>query len=166
MLCCAKLLSHVWLYATLWSVACQAPPSMGLSRQQYWGGLLCSPSGDLPNPWIAPASLMSPALTGGFFTTSTTWDAQHICWPSPIYTICGGENYNLYMHLGPSSQLSGLGVETLSWFTCSTNQHLYSFTNSHHLLSICYVLSSMLSLWIAFKCFNSLSNPMKCGSEI
>ena len=53
---------------------------------------------------------MSPALIGGFFTTSTTWEAHHICWPSPIYTICGGEKYNLYMHLGPSSQLSGLGV--------------------------------------------------------
>ena len=137
---------------------------MGFFRQEHWSGLLCSPSGDLPNPWTAPALLMSPAMAGGFFTTSTTWEAQHICWPSPIYTIYGREKCNLHMYMGLSSQLKGLGVETLSWFTCSTNQHLYSFTNSHHLLNIYYVLSSILSLLIAL-CSNSLSNPVRCGSE-
>ena len=34
-----KLFSHVHLFATLWTVACQAPPSMGFSRQEYWSGL-------------------------------------------------------------------------------------------------------------------------------
>ena len=43
--------------------------SMGFSSQEYWSGLLCPPPGDLPNPGIEPISLMSPALTGGFFTT-------------------------------------------------------------------------------------------------
>ena len=47
---------------------------MGFSRQEYWSGLSCPPSGDLPDPGIEPSSLMSPALTGGFFTTSTTWE--------------------------------------------------------------------------------------------
>ena len=47
---------------------------MGFSRQKYWSGLPCPPSGDLPDPGIEPSSLMSPALTGGFFTTSTTWE--------------------------------------------------------------------------------------------
>jgi len=36
---CARLLSHVWLFATLWSAACQAPPSMEFSRQEYWSRL-------------------------------------------------------------------------------------------------------------------------------
>ena len=146
------------------SVACQVPLSMGVSRQEYWSGLLCSPSGDLPDPWIVPASLMSPEMAGGFFTTGTTCEAQHICWPSPIYTIYGREKCNLHMYMGLSSQLKGLGVETLSWFTCSTNQHLYSFTNSHHLLSIYHVLSSILSLLIAL-CSNSLRNLVRRGSE-
>ena len=48
---------------------------MKFSRQEYWSGLPFSP-GDLANPGIEPASLASPALTGGFFTTSTTWKAQ------------------------------------------------------------------------------------------
>ena len=54
---------------------CQAPLSMRFSRQEYWSGLPCPPPGDLPDPGIKPTSLMSPALAGGFFTTSTTWEA-------------------------------------------------------------------------------------------
>ena len=48
---------------------------MGFSRLEYWSGLLCPPPGDLPNPGIKPASLMSPALAGGLFTISITWEA-------------------------------------------------------------------------------------------
>ena len=44
---------------------------MGFSRQEYWSGLPLPLPGDLPNPGIAFTSFMSPALTGGFFTTST-----------------------------------------------------------------------------------------------
>ena len=56
-------------------VAHQAPLSMGFSRQEYWSGLPCPPPGDLPNPGIEPVSLTFPALAGGFFTTSATWEA-------------------------------------------------------------------------------------------
>ena len=66
--------SRVWLFATPWTVACQAPLSTGFSRQEYWSGLPCSPPGDLPDPGIEPTSLMS-ALAGEFFTTSATWEA-------------------------------------------------------------------------------------------
>ena len=55
---------------------CSPPLSMGFSRQEYWSGLPCPPPGDLPNPGIKPESLISPALAAGFFTTSTTWEAQ------------------------------------------------------------------------------------------
>ena len=48
---------------------------MGFSRQEYWSGLPCPPLEGLPNPEIQLASLLSPALAGGFFTTSTTWEA-------------------------------------------------------------------------------------------
>ena len=58
------MLSHfscVWLFASPWTAARQAPLSMGFSRQVYWSGLPCPPE-DLPNPRIKPASLVSPAL--------------------------------------------------------------------------------------------------------
>ena len=58
---CAQSLSHVRLFATSGTVACQAPLSMGFSRQKYWKGLPFPPSGDLPDPGIEPASLASPA---------------------------------------------------------------------------------------------------------
>ena len=48
---------------------------MGFSRQEYWSGLPFPTPGDLSNPGIEPTSLTSPALAGGFFTTSTTWEA-------------------------------------------------------------------------------------------
>ena len=63
-------------FLTLWTVARQAPLSLGFSRQEYWSGLVCLPPGDLPTSRIKAVSLISPALAGGFFTTSTTWDAH------------------------------------------------------------------------------------------
>ena len=60
----------------LWTVACQAPLSMGFSRQEYWSGLPGPPLGNLPNPGIKPSSLMSLALAGRFFTISASWEAQ------------------------------------------------------------------------------------------
>ncbi|ELR60422.1 hypothetical protein M91_18989, partial [Bos mutus] len=50
----------------------QAPLSMKFSRQEYWSGVPFPTPGDLPNPGIEPASLRSPALADGFFTTSPT----------------------------------------------------------------------------------------------
>ena len=66
--------SYVQLFVTLWTVTRQPFLSMGFSRQEYWSGLLCPPSGDLPDPGSEPASLMSPALAAGLFTASATWD--------------------------------------------------------------------------------------------
>ena len=74
---CAVLswFSRVWLFATLWTVARQAPLSMGFSRQEYWSELSCPPPGGLPDPRIEPMSLTFPALAAGFFTTSSiTWE--------------------------------------------------------------------------------------------
>ena len=56
---CAHSFSHVWLFVTPWTVAHQASPSMGFSRQEYWSGLPFPPTGNLPEPGI---ELASPAL--------------------------------------------------------------------------------------------------------
>ena len=57
---------------------------MGFTRQEYWSGLPCPSPGDLPDPEIEPASLMSPALAGRLFTTRATWEALRIIHPSSI----------------------------------------------------------------------------------
>ena len=59
--------SHVRLSVTPWTIAHQAPLSVGFSRQEYWSGLPFPSPEDLPSPGIEP---MSPALTGGFFTSA------------------------------------------------------------------------------------------------
>ena len=71
-MCVLSRFSPVLLYVTLWTVAHQAPLSMGSSRQEYWSGQPSPLPGDLPDPWTEPESLKSPALTGRFFTTSAT----------------------------------------------------------------------------------------------
>ena len=68
--------SCIQLFETLWTVARQAPLSMGFSRQEYWSGLPFPPPGDFPVLGIEPEFLMSPALAGKFFTTSATWEAR------------------------------------------------------------------------------------------
>ena len=77
----AQLLSCVRLLATLWAVVHEAPLSMGFPRQEYWSGLPFLTPGDLLDPGIKPASLVFPALVGGFFTTEPPGK------PSEIYNI-------------------------------------------------------------------------------
>ena len=86
----ACLLSHfslVRLFATLWTVAHEAPLSLGFSRKEYWGRFPCPAPGDLPDSEIAPMSLKSPVLTCGFFTTSTPREAPSVASPK-IHLHC------------------------------------------------------------------------------
>ena len=63
-----KSLSHVQLFVTPWTVAYQASPSMGFSRQEYWSGLTFPSPGDLPDPGIEPGypALEADALTSEY----------------------------------------------------------------------------------------------------
>ena len=79
-----QLFSCVRLFATPWIVARQAPLSMEFPRQEYWSGLPFLTPGDLPSPEIEAASLASPAVAGGFFTTAVP--GKHILHlPYPIF---------------------------------------------------------------------------------
>ena len=64
----AQLLSHVQLFATPWTIECQAALSMGLFRQEQWSGLSFTPPGDLTDPGIESSFPVSSALAGRFFT--------------------------------------------------------------------------------------------------
>ena len=93
-MCVLSHFSPVRLRATLWTVALQAPLSMGFSRKEYWSGLPGPFPGDLPDPGIKPCSLTSPTLAGRFFTTRSTWEAplcltiwyqSKCCWGALCY---------------------------------------------------------------------------------
>ena len=96
-LMCAMLsrFSHVRLSATLWTVASQAPLYMGFSQQGHWSGLPFPSPGDLPNPGIELAALMSLALAGGFFTTRAAWEA-----PLPLIVL-SKDILSTYQHIYP-----------------------------------------------------------------
>ena len=86
-------------------MARQAPLSMRFSRQEYWSGLPFPSPGDLPNSRIKPVSLMSPALAGGFFTTSTTWEAPKLmCMLSCIQLFAN--LWTVALHVPVSVELS------------------------------------------------------------
>ena len=70
-----KSLSCVQLFATPWTVAYQASPSMGFSRQEYWSGLPFPSPGDLPNSRIEPGS---PAFGGRRFNLWATREEEHV----------------------------------------------------------------------------------------
>ena len=61
---------------TLWAVACQAPLSMGFSKQEHWSRVSFPTPGDLSNPGIEPPSLASPALADRFFSSGDTREAK------------------------------------------------------------------------------------------
>ena len=85
---------------TPWTVACQAPLSMGFPRQEYWSGLPFLSSGDLPNPGMV---LASPALASRFFTTEPPGE------PSCLYTciliLLGGEKKDFSHHFDSPPKL-------------------------------------------------------------
>ena len=90
---CVWVLSHfssVQLFTTLWTVAHQAPLSMGFSRQEYWSGLPCPPPGNLPNPGIETASPESPALQADSLPLSH--------WGSPYVCVCVCVCVYIYIH--------------------------------------------------------------------
>ena len=73
--CTLRCFSRVRVFVTLWTVAPQAPLSMGFSRQEYWNGLPCPPPGHLSNPGIKSVSLPPHTLAGRLLTTNATWEA-------------------------------------------------------------------------------------------
>ena len=75
-MCCAKSLESCPALCNPVDHSCQAPLSMGFSRQEYWSGLPCPSPRDLPDPGIKPASLISPALAGVLFAVSAAWEIQ------------------------------------------------------------------------------------------
>ena len=84
------------LCATLWTIAHQAPPSMGFSRQEYWRGLPCPPPGDPSNAGIKPRSFISPALAGEIFTTHATGKA-HQMWSKCLSSADFGWMLNIIL---------------------------------------------------------------------
>ena len=114
------LVAHSWLtLATPWSVACQAPLSMGFSRQEYWSGLPCPPPGDLPSLGIEPRS---PALQVDVLPSQVVWATMEF---SPetssqrVYSWCPGAGlWGAVCQGYGQAVMQGTGVFTRTHATC------------------------------------------------
>ena len=108
-------LNCVRLFATLRTAAHQAPLSTGFSRQEYWSGLPCPPPGDLSDPGIELAFLMSPALADRFFTTSATWEVRRMNLKSVIQNEVSQKEKNKFiwnLENGTDQPICMAGIET------------------------------------------------------
>ena len=90
-----KSFSHVWLFATPWTVSHQAPLSMGFSRQEYWSGLPFLSPGDLPDPGMEP---MSPAFQADPLTSELP-GKPHICYSALQIKSRGSASVSLRSNL-------------------------------------------------------------------
>ena len=93
---------------TPWTVACQAPLPVDFSRQAYWSGVPFPTPEDLSDPRIELSSLASPAMAGGFFTTSTTWESE-----SRSVVSNSLRPYGLYSPRNSPGQNTGVGSLSL-----------------------------------------------------
>ena len=110
-----KSLRRVQLFATPWTVAYHAPPSVGFSRQEYWSGLPFPSPGDLPNPGIEPGS---PALQADALPSKPSGKLRHIQMLSPRATAKDPRRSQREADRDPSPAGSGdsLPQRTLSLF--------------------------------------------------
>ena len=96
--CKVKSLSRVQLFVTPWTVAQQAPPSMGFSRQEYWSGLPFLSLGDLPDPGIKPRS---PALQADALTSEPPGKPQKAHGNHPFDHLLSGASILFFSILSP-----------------------------------------------------------------
>ena len=125
--------SHIQLFATQWTVTCQAPLSIGFSRQEYWGGLPFPPPGDLPDPGITP---VSPALAGRFLITKPP--------RKPYYRVHSSKT------TVSKNLMSGSAQKTLFWFSTnySTNELRCSKTSSYKSIKSSFQIRSFFFPWV------------------
>ena len=151
---------HVWLFATLWTIARQASLSVGFSRQEYWSGLPLPSPGNLPYPEIEPVSL---CITGGFFTRWTIGEAV----THPIFSAylllfhLYSNDSNLYHQRGPALQISKATLNHVI-ADCSVAQCLTLCDPMNYNLpgsSVHGILQTRILEWVAISFSRGSSQP-------
>ena len=103
--CELSCFSCVQRFATLWTIACQVPLSVGFSRQEYWSMLPFTSPGHLPDPGVKPTCVKSPALAGGSLPLVPPGEPRKYCvwiWTSKVYArgkwgTWGGAVFSIFL---------------------------------------------------------------------
>ena len=132
------LFSRVQLFATRWTVALQAPLSMGVSRQEYWSGLPCPPLGIFPTQGSNQRLLTSPALalTGRLFTARDTGEAPSTLLQDKIKNLRTKYLLDKHTHMNGCVlwitylpvQLLAQGLSKRRWVTCLLDERPNTLT--------------------------------------
>ena len=147
-MCCC--FSCVRPFVTPWTVALQAPLSMGFSRQEWWSGLSRPLPGELPHPGIELMSLKSPVLTGGFFSISATWEAPTKVHPPLIVQKGGGlHGWQPLLH-EPSTSALFTHPHWVIWDHIWYSMHAHTHIHTHKWSSA--ISPGLLSVWIDLSC--------------
>ena len=158
--------SSVFNSAASWTVAHQAPLPMEFSREEYRSGVPLPSPGDLPNSGIEHRSLASPALTGGFFTTSATWEAPHkrvcVCMCSVTHsclTLCNPMDCN-----PPSSSVHGiLQARILDWAAISFSRRS---SRPRDRTQVSCIAGGFFTVWATREAQRTLMNLAKYSMNI
>ena len=129
--CVLSNFSCVPLFVTPWTVARQAPLSVGLSRQESWCGLPFPSPGKLPDPGIKPTSLLSPALIGMFFTPSATREAHYFVVTLP--------NFSNFFSL--KVNFAAIGKDTPAFYWLVLVWYIFFHPFTFNILSLCSSVS-------------------------
>ena len=118
--CVLSCFSHIWLFATPWTVDHQVPLSSGFSRQEYWSGLPFPSPGDLPDPWIKPSS---PALQADSLLSESPGKLQKI---SSVLVHSVMSNSATPWYSPPGSSFHGIfQARTLEWVAISSSRGIF-----------------------------------------
>ena len=147
------VLSCVRLFETTWTVACHSSLSLEFCRQEYWSGLPFPSLEDLWDPGLKPFSLVSPALAGGFFTTSVTREfswyhvpeqctSQHTVWLIHVTDRCPAKYFQYYLCLHSclaskkQLKIKSFVSDYLEYLSLSIN--LFKLLNWFNSIGTCY----------------------------
>ena len=130
--CVLSYFSRVQLFATPWTIACQAPLSMGFSRQEYWRGLPFPSWGDLPSLGIQPESPVAPALQMDSLLLSHEESPIQVLRHLQIYRLC----FNIQYQWSVSSLFPLFSTKTQAF---QSKYQSRDFVRCLHLLCYCWL---------------------------
>ena len=157
-----KLLSRVRLFGTPWTIAYQAPPSLGFSRQEYWSGLPFPPPGDLPDPGIKSNKQDSPVTQK---LKLLDWKLKELLgWPKSSFSFLSKNKRHIF-HCHQELFLLFLSFFFFFFYQelCSTTYSLFCSTTFCHFSSGNFIFPKLFIFWAnnCSKCLIQSSRELK-----